>query len=114
MEAGESRFNFGLFLPWFMADGLRVFDDPAWCFRVIWPPQVKDDAISLRGGLGNLFGLLGRAIEHLDPACGDLNSVVMVKLVPGCKRHVWPAHGFGDEVFDLFQKRLGIRGLVNH
>src|SRR5260370_26144775 len=105
----------GVFLggQFFVAYRLSVFDGSIRCFAVVGPPEVKDNAVCLSCSLRDLLGLLRRPVEDLNAPGGNLDRVVMIKLVPVLKGDVRTRNIFGNEVFDLFEQGIGFSGFVN-
>src|SRR3989449_7824949 len=105
----------GVFLggQFFVAYRLSVFDGSIWCFAVVGPPEVKDNAVCLSCSLRDLLGLLRRPVEDLNAPGGNLDRVVMIKLVPVLKGNIRPRDIFGNEVFDLLEQGIGFGGFVN-
>src|SRR6267143_3087678 len=97
----------------FVAHGLRMPDSPVWSFTVVGQPEVKDDAVGLGGGLGNFLGFLGRTVQNLHPASGNLDRVVVVELIPGLQRDIGPRDVLGNEVFHLFEQGIRFRGFID-
>src|SRR5262249_48512636 len=90
-----------LFGAWLMSNRLRVFHHTIGCFGVIWPPQMKDNAISLGSRFCGLFGILRRLVQHLHSPGGDLHRMVVIELVPRRKGHVRTGYALGHKVLHL-------------
>lgn len=77
-------------------------------------PQVKDYSVSGRDQFGDFFCLIRRYIEHLYSASCNLLFVVAPVFVPVGKRDRSVAgNGFRDDVLNLLQAGIGIRGSEN-
>src|SRR6266566_7178898 len=105
----------GVFLggQFFVAHRLSVFDGSIRCFAVVGPPEVKDNAVRLGRSLRDLLSLLRRLVEDLNAPRGNLDRVVMIKLVPVLKGNIRTRDIFGNEVFDLLEQGIGFGGFVN-
>src|ERR1019366_43211 len=96
-----------------VADGRRESNIAVWYFSP-HRPQVEDDTVGIRQGLGNLFRLLGGYIKHLHTSGCDFFSVVVEMLVPLLQRHVRARELLVNEVFDLNKLGIWTVGQKNH
>jgi len=85
-----------------------------WGLPIVGQPEVKNDAVGLSGGFGNFLGLLRRPVQKPAPGqwqsrlCGRDRNLFQVS-----RETLDRETFFGDEVFHLFEKRLGFGGFVN-
>lgn len=71
-------------------------------------PEMENDFVGLSRNSGDFLSLVFRQIQNLDPARGNIDLMVMIKLVPGLQRYLLTRDSLGNEIFDVSEPRVGI------